>query len=157
MKGIMLTLALAAALAMASPVLAQSSYYLLVPQNPSALSGHMQNHKIDNGLSTKPIPMVIGGSYGTRAQCEQARNNTAIAWRKAHVSTQQWREIGVPSTNWMFQCMANNDPRLTSSRDRSGVMYVAPQLPGSHSQTGGMISERGVGAAAVGSGAVAPR
>jgi hypothetical protein len=157
MKGISLTLALIAGIAMASPALAQSSYYLLVPQNPPALSGHMQNHKVDNGLSTKPIPMVISGTYQTRAQCEQARNNTAIAWRKAHVSTQQWREIGVPSSNWMFQCMANNDPRLTTSRSQSGVTYLAPQLPGSHSQYGGMIAGRGIGAAAMGSGAVPPR
>lgn len=153
MNRIKIALALMAGLLAASPAFAQTSYYLLVPQNPQALSGHMQAHKIDNGMTTKPIPMVIKASYPSRAQCEQARNNTALQWRKAHVSTQQWNGVGIPSQNWMFRCMANNDPRLASNRDRSHVVYLAPQQSGSHSQYGGTFGP-GVFAGATSAGVV---
>jgi hypothetical protein len=155
MNRMKIALALITGLLMASPAFAQTSYYLLVPQNPGALSGHMQAHKVDNGMATKPIPMVVRASYATRAQCEQARNNTAMEWRKAHVSTQQWNAIGIPSQTWMFQCMASNDPRLTAGRASSHVVYLAPQQSGSHSQYCGTFGS-GVFAGATGAGAVPP-
>ncbi len=90
-------------------------WYLMAPDlkvvtNPSVAD------RLHQGSRIGPLQFISQAEFGSRVECEPARDQLVEAWRKQTVNKRGgWDKYGITSPGGFVRCIPDTDPHLTKS------------------------------------------